>query len=218
MNRRRGASLLKTVTLASFAMFLSLNVLAANKPLVACPLQSPQQAAQAAPAPVLLTMGQELDREMPFFRSLSVGVLINYTLTRRSGPKLWFNGALLSSEEAVRVAGDAGAWWQLRPRQHTCGCSREKSARALRRLAYFLARMILIRPSARRICFSVSSHMGRGGAHRLILHRPRKCRSCPPAKQNGHPYACCRVVAPHAPASPANATASRSKVMLHWNP
>src|SRR5258708_16907489 len=103
MNRQRGSSLLKTVTLASFAIFLSLNVLAANKPARRpAPLQSPQQAAQAAPAPVLLTMGQELDREMPILSKASPSAyFINYTLTSTQRAEVMgSNGALLSSQES----------------------------------------------------------------------------------------------------------------------
>src|SRR5258705_407504 len=103
MNPQRGASLLKTVTLASFAMFLSVNVLAANKPARRpAPLQSAQQTAQAAPAPVLLTMGQELDREMPILSKASPSAyFINYTLTSTQRAEVMgSNGALLSSEES----------------------------------------------------------------------------------------------------------------------
>src|SRR5258705_5418443 len=103
MNPQRGASLLKTVTLASFAMFLSLNALAANKPARRpAPLQSPQQVPQAAPAPVLLTMGQELDREMPILSKASPSAyFINYTLTSTQRAEVMgSNGALLSSQES----------------------------------------------------------------------------------------------------------------------
>jgi hypothetical protein len=84
-------------------MFLSLNALAANKPARrAEPLPSPQQAAQAAPAPVLLTMGQELDREMPILSKASPSAyFINYTLTSTQRAEVMgSNGALLSSEES----------------------------------------------------------------------------------------------------------------------
>jgi hypothetical protein len=64
-------------------MLLSLNVLAANKPAARpTPLPSPEQATHVSPAPILLTMGQELDREMPILsRSIPPAYFINYTLT-----------------------------------------------------------------------------------------------------------------------------------------
>ena len=57
---------MKTITLATLVMFFSLNALAASKAArrpVAAP--SAPQAGQVAPSPALVTMGQELDREMP---------------------------------------------------------------------------------------------------------------------------------------------------------
>src|ERR1700704_3812562 len=84
-------------------MFLSLNALAANKPARRpAPLQSAQQTAQAAPAPVLLTMGQELDREMPILSKASPSAyFINYTLTSTERAEVMgSNGALLSSGES----------------------------------------------------------------------------------------------------------------------
>src|SRR5260370_34234625 len=83
MNRRPGASFVKTITLATLAMFLSLNALAANKP-ARRPAQapSPQQDAQAAPAPALVTIGQEVDRELPLLSKASPPAdFTNYTLT-----------------------------------------------------------------------------------------------------------------------------------------
>src|SRR5882762_3507375 len=103
MNRQRGASLLKTVTLASFAMFFSLNALAANKPARRpASVPSPQQAAQASPAPVLVTMGQELDREMRILSKASPSAyFLNYTLTSTQRAEVMgSNGALLSSAES----------------------------------------------------------------------------------------------------------------------
>ncbi len=94
---------MKTFTLASLAMFLSLNALAANKPARRPePIPPPQQAAQATPAPVLVTMGQELDREMPILSKASPSAyFINYTLTSTQRAEVMgSNGALLSSEES----------------------------------------------------------------------------------------------------------------------
>src|SRR3979409_2638449 len=118
MNPQRGASLLKTITLASFAMFLSLNALAANKPARPLePVPPPQPEAQAVPAPALVTMGQELDREMPILSKPSPpAYFINYTLTSTQRAEVMgSNGALLSSEESrsrwldtqIRVGGYA---------------------------------------------------------------------------------------------------------------
>ena len=107
---------MKTFTVAGLAIFLSLNVLAANKPAARpAPLPSPQQATQVSPAPILLTMGQELDREMPILsRSIPPAYFINYTLTSTQRTEVMgSNGALLSSQESysrwletqVRVGG-----------------------------------------------------------------------------------------------------------------
>src|SRR6266849_6364045 len=103
MNRHPGASFVKTITLATLAMFLSLNALAANKP-ARRPAQAPppQQAAQATPAPALVTMGQELDRELPILSKASPpAYFINYTLTSTQRAEVMgSNGALLSSQES----------------------------------------------------------------------------------------------------------------------
>jgi len=93
----------KTFTLASLAMFLSLNALAANKParrLAAVPL--PQQSAQATPAPILVTMAQELDRELPILSKASPpAYFINYIVTSSQRAEVMgSNGALLSSQES----------------------------------------------------------------------------------------------------------------------
>jgi len=99
----------KTFTLASLAMLLSMNALAANKPASRlAPLAPAQQAshaaqaAQVAPAAVLVTMGQELDREMPILsRTIPPAYFINYTLTSTQRSEVMgSNGALLSSQES----------------------------------------------------------------------------------------------------------------------
>src|SRR5713226_5493734 len=103
MNRHPGASFVKTITLATLAMFLSLNALAANKPAhPSAPVPPSPQAAQSAPAPVLVTMGQELDREMPILSKASPpAYFINYTLTSTQRAEVMgSNGALLSSQES----------------------------------------------------------------------------------------------------------------------
>src|SRR5579872_3006396 len=103
MNCNSGASLVKTFTLASFAILLSMNALAANKPAARpAPLAPAQQATQVAPSPVLVTMGQELDRELPILsKSIPAAYFINYTLTSTQRTEVMgSNGALLSSQES----------------------------------------------------------------------------------------------------------------------
>jgi TldD protein len=93
----------KTFTLASLAMLFSLNALAANSPARrTAAVPPPPQAAQAAPAPVLVTMAQELDREMPVLSKASPpAYFINYTLTSTQRAEVMgSNGALLSSQES----------------------------------------------------------------------------------------------------------------------
>src|SRR5712675_1109540 len=109
MNWNSGASLVKTFTFASLAILLSMNALAANKPAARpAPLAPAEQAshatqaAQVAPSAVLVTMGQELDREMPILsRTIPPAYFINYTLTSTQRSEVMgSNGALLSSEES----------------------------------------------------------------------------------------------------------------------
>jgi TldD protein len=96
----------KTFTLASLAILLSMNALAANKPAARpvplAPAQQASQAAQAAPSAVLVTMGQELDREMPILsKTIPPAYFINYTLTSTQRSEVMgSNGALLSSQES----------------------------------------------------------------------------------------------------------------------
>ena len=61
-----------------------------------------QPAAQATPAPALVTMGQELDREMPILsKATPAAYFISYTLTSTQRAEVMgSNGALLSSEES----------------------------------------------------------------------------------------------------------------------
>jgi len=104
MSWNSGASLVKTFTFASLAILLSVNALAANKP-AARPAQQAShatQAAQVAPSAVLVTMGQELDREMPILsRTIPPAYFINYTLTSTQRSEVMgSNGALLSSQES----------------------------------------------------------------------------------------------------------------------
>jgi TldD protein len=103
MNRHSGASFVKTFILATLVMAFSLNALAANKPARrSAPAPSPQQAAQATPAPAVVTMGQELDREMSILsKATPAAYFINYTLTSTQRAEVMgSNGALLSSQES----------------------------------------------------------------------------------------------------------------------
>src|ERR1700694_2941556 len=63
---------------------------------------TPPQAGQAAPAPVLVTMAQELDREMPILSKASPpAYFIHYTvISPQRAEVMGSNGALLSSQES----------------------------------------------------------------------------------------------------------------------
>lgn len=102
---------MKTLTFAILAASLSANVLAAGSPArhpappapPAPAAQAAQAAPQAAPAPALVTMGQELDREMPILSKASpAAYFINYTLTSTQRTEVMgSNGALLSSADSL---------------------------------------------------------------------------------------------------------------------
>ncbi len=91
---------MKKLTYAILAAFLSVNAMAARHP--APPAPAPQ-AAQAAPSPALVTMGQELDREMSVLSKASpAAYFINYTLTSTQRSEVMgSNGALLSSNDSL---------------------------------------------------------------------------------------------------------------------
>ena len=94
---------MKTFGLALLASLISLNTWAANKPARHPePALPPQQAAQAAPSPLIMTMGQELDREMPILsKATPPAYFISYILTSTDRSEVMgSNGALLSSEES----------------------------------------------------------------------------------------------------------------------
>jgi TldD protein len=92
----------KTLVLALLACLISFSLSAANKPARA-PDAAPtaQQPAQAAPSPVMATIVQELDREMPVLSKASPpAYYISYILTSSDRTEVMgSNGALLSSEE-----------------------------------------------------------------------------------------------------------------------
>jgi len=84
-------------------MVFSLNALAAGKSAHRpAPVPPPQPAAQATPAPALVTMGQELDREMPILSKVTpAAYFIGYTLTSTQRAEVMgSNGALLASQES----------------------------------------------------------------------------------------------------------------------
>src|SRR5258708_31359221 len=107
MSWNSGATSVKTLTSGNLAILRSRNALAANKPAPRpAPLAPAQQAshaaqaAQVAPSAVLVTMGQELDREMPILsRTIPPAYFINYTLTSTQRSEVMGSkGALLSSQ------------------------------------------------------------------------------------------------------------------------
>ena len=98
---------MKTFGLALLASLLSVNVWAAKKTAAnpepaASASQSAQKAAQATPSPMIVTMGQELDREMPILsKATPPAYFISYILTSSDRSQVMgSNGALLSSEES----------------------------------------------------------------------------------------------------------------------
>ena len=94
---------MKTFCLALLTTFISMNVWAANKPARA-PEVAPaaQKTAQAAPSPLIQTMSQELDREMPILsKATPPAYFVSYILTSSDRSEVMgSNGALLSSEES----------------------------------------------------------------------------------------------------------------------
>jgi predicted Zn-dependent protease len=93
----------KTFCLALFTTFISVSVWAANKPARA-PEGAPaaQKTAQSAPSPLIQTMSQELDREMPILsKATPPAYFVSYILTSSDRSEVMgSNGALLSSEDS----------------------------------------------------------------------------------------------------------------------
>src|ERR1700674_3137926 len=83
------------------AVFFSMNALAAGKP-GRHPAPPPPQAGQVAPVAALVTMGQELGRELPILsKATPAAYFIGYTLvTTQRAEVTGSNGALLSSQES----------------------------------------------------------------------------------------------------------------------
>ena len=95
---------MKTLTLAIFALLFSMNALAAGNPARRpAPVASETQAAQATPSPIVATMSQELDREMPILSKANPpAYFISYTVTSTERTEVMgSNGALLSSEASL---------------------------------------------------------------------------------------------------------------------
>jgi predicted Zn-dependent protease len=98
------SSFVKTLTLAIFVLLFSLNALAAGNPARRpAPVASEAQAAQATPSPIVATMSQELDREMPILSKANPpAYFISYTVTSTERTEVMgSNGALLSSEASL---------------------------------------------------------------------------------------------------------------------
>jgi TldD protein len=95
----------KTFAFLTLATFLSCSVLAANKPVARrVPASAPEspQAAQGNPSPLIVAMGDELDREMPILSKANPpAYFISYILTSADRTEVMgSNGALLSSAES----------------------------------------------------------------------------------------------------------------------
>jgi len=92
----------KTFCLAVVATVISMNVWAANKPARAPEPAPSAETTQAAPSPLIQTMSQELDREMPILsKATPPAYFLSYILTSSDRSEVMgSNGALLSSEES----------------------------------------------------------------------------------------------------------------------
>ena len=94
---------MKTFGFALLASLLSVNAWAANKPARGTdPALPDQPAAQGQPSPLIVTMGQELDREFPILSKASPpAYFVSYILTSTDRSEVMgSNGALLSSEDS----------------------------------------------------------------------------------------------------------------------
>ena len=94
---------MKTFSIAMLATFFSMSVWAANKPAPSPEGAAPaQKAVQVAPSPLIQTMSQELDREMPILsKATPPAYFVSYILTSSDRSEVMgSNGALLSSEDS----------------------------------------------------------------------------------------------------------------------
>ena len=95
---------MKIFTVATVMAVLSLSTVAGTKPARRpAPETSAAPAAQATPSPIVATMEQELNREMPILsKATPAAYFLNYTLTSTERTEVMgSNGALLSSEESL---------------------------------------------------------------------------------------------------------------------
>ncbi|MGD0906476.1 MAG: metallopeptidase TldD-related protein [Candidatus Acidiferrales bacterium] len=95
---------MRIFTVASMMAFFSLSAMAATKPArQPAPEASATPAAQGTPSPIVATMEQELNREMPILsKATPAAYFLNYTLTSTERTEVMgSNGALLSSEESL---------------------------------------------------------------------------------------------------------------------
>lgn len=94
---------MKTFGFLFLASLLSLNIWAANKPAhPPAPAPAEEKPAQVPPSPLIGTMAQELDREMPILSKANPpAYFISYILTSSDRTEVMgSNGALLSSEDS----------------------------------------------------------------------------------------------------------------------
>jgi predicted Zn-dependent protease len=95
----------KKLALFILATSLSFSAQAANKPAhrpAVAAAETAQQTPQAQPSPLIVTMGQELDREMPILsKATPPAYFVSYILTSTDRSEVMgSNGALLSSEDS----------------------------------------------------------------------------------------------------------------------
>ncbi len=96
---------MKKLALFILATSLSFSAQAANKPAhrpAVAAAETAQQTPQAQPSPLIVTMGQELDREMPILsKATPPAYFVSYILTSTDRSEVMgSNGALLSSEDS----------------------------------------------------------------------------------------------------------------------
>ena len=94
---------MKTFAFVILTTFLPFSIQAANKPTPRpTPAPAAQQGTQGTPSPLIVTMGQELDRELPILsKATPPAYFVSYILTSTDRSEVMgSNGALLASEES----------------------------------------------------------------------------------------------------------------------